>query len=120
MRLKRGKKVTESPSTAELREAKQGKADTATQRGSSSSVYMRKNLQMGPGITPTLPGRDGDEAPVQKQVRILPKPLQPAPVVEPSQEVPILAKTGLRNCEVRSEIYKSLIIERFPISFCHE
>ena len=75
---------------------------------------------MGPGITPTLPGRDGDEAPVQKKVRILPKPLQPAPVVEPSQEVPILAKTGLRNCEVRSEIYKSLIIERFPISFCHE
>lgn len=120
VRLKRGKKVTESPSTAELREAKRGKADTATQRGSSSSVYMRKSLQMGPGITPTLPGRDGDEAPVQKQVRILPKPLQPAPVVEPNQEVPILAKTGLRNCEVRSEIYKSLIIERFPISFCHE
>ncbi|CAH3179477.1 unnamed protein product, partial [Porites lobata] len=88
----------------ELREAKRGKADTTTQRGSSSSVYMRKSLQMGPGITPTLPGRDSDEAPVQKQVRILPKPLQPAPVVEPSQEVPILAKTGLRNCELSSRI----------------
>ena len=119
VRLKQGKKVTESPSTAELREAKRVKADTATQRGLSSSV-IRKSLQMGPGNTPTLPIRGSDEAPVQKRVRILPKPLQPASVVEPSQEVLILAKTSIRNSEVHSEIYKMLINERFAISFCYE
>ena len=92
VRLKRGKKMEESPSAAKDREAKRGKV--GFERKSSSA---RQRIQMRfSSINPKK------EMPLEShaagKVRILPKTFRKPP--EPCQGMKILANSGLRNSEV--------------------
>ena len=103
---KKREKATERPSAAEQREAKRGKHEgNGINRAESVA---RQSLQRK--FTLIYPKANVSEVTPQEEpendshgnstVRILPKSLRPLPTPEPSEEMQILAKSGLRNSEV--------------------
>ena len=103
VRLKRGKKSTESPSLAQQREVKRGKRDDHDQveRAESSSrrslgfalIYPKEKLNEVAQLE--------NESLVGEKGRILPRSIRPVSTPQPSDEgMQILAKAGLRNNEV--------------------
>ena len=103
VRLKRGKKETESPSLAQQREVKRGKRDVYDQvEGAESSS--RRSLEFAliyPKEKLNEVAQPGNESQVGKKGRILRRSMRPVSTPQPSDEgMRILAKAGLRNNEV--------------------
>ncbi len=119
IRLKRGKKIEESPSVAKEREAKRGKRE-GIERESST----RQNLNMQFALIHPKPSVSGEahkemtQSLVSSKVRILPKSMQPLPAAQPSKGVLILAKSGLRNSEV-CKVANGLNFSNFVVWLCY-
>ena len=103
VRLKRGKKETESPSLAQQREVKRGKRDDHDQveRAESSSRRSLEFALIYPREKLNEVAKPENESHVGKKGRILPRSIRPVSTPQPSDEgMQILAKAGLRNNEV--------------------
>ena len=97
IRLKRRKKVTESPSVVQQRVSKRGKPDVYDQVAIESSFSCRKGLQF-PLIHPKEVTLSENES---HKGRILPRSLWPVATPQPNAVgCQILAKSGLRNNKV--------------------
>ena len=101
VRLKRGKKETESPSLAEQREAKRGKRDDQVERAESSSRRSLKFALIYPKEKLNEAAQPENESHAGNKGRILPRSIRPVSTPQASDEgMQILAKADLRNNEV--------------------
>ena len=103
IRLKRGKKETESPSLAQQREVKRGKRDDHDQveRAESSSRRSLEFALIYPREKLNEVAQPENESHVGKKGRIMPQSIRPVSTPQPIDEgMQILGKAGLRNNEV--------------------
>ena len=103
VRLKRGKKETESPSLAQQREGKRGKRDDhhPVEGAESSSRRSLEFVLIYPKEKLNEVAQPENGSQVGKKGRILPRSIRPVSTPQPNDEwMRILAKAGLRNNEV--------------------